>query len=199
MRELLIILVMVAVIAVIWYLRRQSSGRSAHQPESIGRRLTVEATPAKNATIAAQVTPPETGPPASVPGAAEKGAGLFQDAAASAAGAPYVRAADEIEDMTAELSHARQDAERAAERLANRASEALDAIQAAAAVGGGGVPGDGSDRCPPRYPVKGELATMRYRNAGDPTYDQAVPDVCFQSGAAAEAAGLTERGDESRL
>jgi hypothetical protein len=197
-RELLIILVMVAVIAVIWYLRRQSSGPSA-QPESIGRRLTVEATPAKNATIAAQVTPPETGPPASVPGAAEKGAGLFQDAAASAAGAPYVRAADEIEDMTAELSHARRDAERAAERLAYRASEAVEAIQAAAAVGGGAVPGDGSDRCPPRYPVKGDLATMRYRNAGDPTYDQAVPDVCFQSVAAAEAAGLTESGDESRL
>jgi hypothetical protein len=197
-RELLIILVVVAVIAVIWYLRRQSSGPSA-QPKSIGRRLTVEATPAKNATVAARVTPPETGPPTSVPGPAEKGAGLFQVAAASAAGAPYVRAADEIEDMTAELSHARRDAERAAERLAYRASEAVDAIQAAAAVGGGAVPGDGSDRCPPRYPVKGDLATMRYRNAGDPTYDQAVPDVCFQSVAAAEAAGLTESGDESRL
>ena len=81
----------------------------------------------------------------------------------------------------------------------SRASEALQAIQAAAAVDGGAVPGDGSDRCPPRYPVKGDLTTMRYWNPGEPTYDQAVPDVCFQSAAAAEAAGLTESGGESRL
>ena len=196
MRELLFVLVVVMVIAAIWYLRRQSSGLSSH-PKSIGRRPAAEAPPADSTVVAAQVTPRETWPPAAVPGETEKGAGLFQEAAASAAGTPYVRAADQIEDMTTELSEAQLDAERAAERLAIRASEALEAIQAAA-VHGGAVPGDGSDHCPPGYPVKGDLATLRYRNPDDPTYDQAVPDVCFQSVAAAEAAGLTESGDDSR-
>jgi hypothetical protein len=40
---------------------------------------------------------------------------------------------------------------------------------------------------------------MRYLSPDVPTYDQAVPDVCIQSVAAAEAGGLTESGDESRI
>ena len=198
-RETLIFLVIVVVIAIIWYVRRQRATVPAQGESYRQRPPAVEAIPTNLAAEGASVTPPETAPPATVPGAVAEGAGLFQNAAASAAGTPYVRAADHIEAMTAELSKAQRDAERAAERLANRASEALEAIQAAAAVQRGAVPGDGSDRCPHRYPVKGDLTTMRYRNPGEPTYDRAVPDMCFESVAAAEAAGLTESGGEPRL
>ena len=199
MRELLILLVVVAVITVIWYARRQRPTVPAHGESNGQRPPAVKAKRTDPATEGASAPPPETGPPSSVPGAAEKGGGLLQDAAASAAGVPYVRAAEHIEDTAAEFSDARRNAERAAEQRANRASVALTAIQAAAAVDGGAVPGDGSVRCPPRYPVKGDLRTMRYLNPGEPAYDQAVPDVCFESVAAAEAAELTENGGESRI
>jgi hypothetical protein len=198
-RELLILLVVVAVTVVIWYARRHRPTVPAHGESHGQLPPAIKAAPTNMTTEGASAPPSETGPPTSVPGAAEKGAGLFQDAAAATAGVPYVRAADRIEDMAAELSEAGRDAERAAERQANRVTLALTAIQAAAAVDGGAVPGDGSVRCPPRYPVKGDLRTMQYLNPGEPAYDQAVPDVCFESVAAAEAAELTENGGERRI
>jgi hypothetical protein len=120
-----------------------------------------------------------------------KGAGLFQDAAASAAGIPYERAADRIEDMSTDLTIARREAERTAEQLANRAAEALAAIQAAATTHGSAVPGDGTDRCPPNYPVKATVAAMQYHTPGEPTYNLTVPDICLESAEAAEAAGFS--------
>jgi hypothetical protein len=100
--------------------------------------------------------------------------------------------------MTADITNMRRDAERAAERLAKRASNALAAIQIAESARGGAVPGDGSDRCPPSYPVKGDLSTIQYHNPGQSSYDQAVADVCFQNAATAEAAGFSGSGDEGR-
>jgi hypothetical protein len=199
LRELLILLVVVAVIAVIWYARRQSFKLPTHGEGYRQRPPAVKATPTNLAMEDASSTRPETGLPASAPGTSDKGAGLFQDASASAAGVPYFRAVDDIEGMTAELSQARRDAERAAERLANRASGASDAIQAAACMDGRAIPGYGSNSCPPHYPVKGDLTTMRYQSPDVPTYDQAVPDVCLESVAAAEAAGLAKSGREIQL
>jgi hypothetical protein len=43
------------------------------------------------------------------------------------------------------------------------------------------------------------LTTMRYLSPDVPTYDQAVPDVCLESVAAAEAAGLAKSGREIQL
>ncbi len=195
MREPLILLVVVGVIAMIWYLRREHAKLHV-QPKSVGRaRLADEATASEHSTIAGPVGRSETG----AAGRGDKGAALIQDAAASAAGARYLRAADQIEDMTADFANARREAERAAERLANRVSIAVAAIQAADGVRDGAVPGDGSDPCPPSYQVKGDLTTMRYRNPGEPSYDQTVPDICFRSAVAAETAGFSESSLEGRV
>jgi hypothetical protein len=199
MREPLILLVVIAVFAIAWYVRRVSA-KPAAQPKTDGpRRLTAKETQADHASVTVPVSQPEARAPAPEPGPPTEGAGLFREAAASAAGVPYVRAADQLEDLTADLKNARRDAERAAERLANSASTALAAIQAADAARGGAVPGDGSDGCPPSYQVKATLTTMRYCNPGEPSYDRTVAEVCFLSAAAAETAGFTHSGDEGQV
>lgn len=197
MRELLILLIVVAAIAIIWYSWRERGRAAEHRRIVDSRRIALDATGADRASTAAVQAPHEATAPAAAAGPTGKGEGLFQDAAASAAGLRYQRAADQIEDMTASLADARRDAERAAERLANRAAEALATVQAAAAAHGGAVPGDGTDRCPRQYPVKGTMAAMRYHVPGEPSYSRTVPEVCFQSAAAAEAAGFSESGDEA--
>ncbi len=101
--------------------------------------------------------------------------------------------------MTAELERAMQDADRDAQRLTDRADEAIASIQAAAAAHGGAVPGDGTHDCPPTYPVKGNMPTMRYHLPAQPSYGRTIPEVCFQNAAAAEAAGFTESGDETGM
>jgi len=122
---------------------------------------------------------------------------LFQEAADSAAGLPYERATDQMEGMTADLARARRDAEREAARLAGRASDALASIQAAAAAHGGAVPADGTLECPTGYPIKGEIALLRFHNPGQPSYNRTIPEICFQSSEAAEAAGFSETGDDA--
>ncbi len=198
MRELLILLAIVAAIAIIWYVWQVATrivGRQRLIDDS--RPIGPDAAGSDRASMANSVTAPGTAAAAAEPAAAAKGAGLFQDAATSAAGLPYERAADEMERMTADLATARRDAERTAERLANRAAEALAAIQAAAAAHGGAVPGDGTERCPSNYPVKATMAEMRYHIPGAPTYDRTIPDICLLSATAAEAAGFSESARES--
>lgn len=182
MRELLILLVVSAAIAIIWWYLRQRSGTAAAQG-GFGESRRDDQPGARAREVAN--------------GSATNGPGLLQDAASSAAGLPYARAADQIEEMTAEIETARREAERAAKRLGNQAAAALAAVQAAAASHGGAVPGDGTDRCPPDYPVKGSMTAMSYLTPDEPRYDLAVPDVCFQSVAAAVAAGFAERGGQA--
>jgi hypothetical protein len=198
MSELLILMAVVAAFAIIWYLWRERVGASAQHTIDDSRRIAADATKAGRGSVAAMPTPDEAMPPAAQADEPAKGAGLFQDAARSASGLPYERAADQMDELTAELANARRDAERAAERLANRASEALEAVRAAAAAHGGAIPGDGTDRCPLSYPIKGTMMAMQYYLPADPAYTAAVADVCFQSAAAAEAAGFSESGEQAK-
>jgi hypothetical protein len=53
--------------------------------------------------------------------------------------------------------------------------------------------------CPETHPIKGVLLEdgMRiYLKAMDAAYDESVPEICFQSDAAAERAGYVRRGNE---
>jgi hypothetical protein len=187
MRELLILLVVGAAMAIILYTR---PGARRTPPHTAGADRESAADPIINSS---EVTP------AVARGKAANGAGLFQDAAASAAGLPYERAADQLEDLTADLVNARRDADRAAKQLANRAAEALAAVQAVAATHAGAVPADGTDRCPPNYPIKATMAAMQYHIPGEPTYNALVPDVCLESTAAAEAAGFSRSEGEAGI
>ena len=200
MRELLGLLFVIAVIAIIWYLRKQSAQAAEQRKVDEFRRLQAAAAEADRAE---RVSLTAAAPAATVqvdePGPAERGRGLLQDAAETASGQRYGVAADRMEAMTADLERARQDADRAARRLAGRADEALASIQAAAAAHGGAVPGDGTHNCPSSYPVKGNLPSLRYHLPRQPSYDRTIPEVCFQSAAAAEAAGFTESGDETGM
>jgi hypothetical protein len=194
MRELLIPLVVIVAIAIVWYLWKGSDGGDERRSRGVPRRPQLrggeDASPAASAPRATSARVAE-------PGLGERGTGLFQEAADSAAGLRYERAADQMEGLTADLARARQDAEQAAERLASRATDALASIQAAAAAHGGAVPGDGTSDCPSSYPIKGNIASMYYHNPGQPSYNRTIPEVCFQSAEAAEAAGFTESDDEA--
>jgi hypothetical protein len=199
MRELLVLVIVVAAIAIIWYLRQERTRAADPRRNDRSRRIAAEAPGAERASAAAGPRSNEAKASAAEAGPAAEGAGLFQDAAGAAAGLPYERAVDQMEKMTANLADARRDAERAAARLADRATEAIEAIQAAAAAHGGAIPGDGTDRCPPRYPVKGSMTSMRYHLPSEPSYNHTVPEVCFQSAPAAEAAGFSVSSDEARI
>jgi hypothetical protein len=193
MRELLILLVVIAVLVVIWYMRKGSAGGSAQRTVDPSRRI--EGPEAGRVSTTA-TAPPATSTRTAAPGLPERGTGLFQEAADSAAGLRYERAADQMEGLTADLVKARQDADQAAGRLAGRASDALASIEAAASAHGGAVPGDGTHDCPTSYPIKGNMPSMRYHSPGQPSYNRTIPEVCFQSAEAAEAAGFLESGDE---
>jgi hypothetical protein len=54
----------------------------------------------------------------------------------------------------------------------------------------GAVAGDGTHRCPNGYPVKGNASSRIYHVPGSSSYDQTIPEFCFASSAAAEAAGF---------
>jgi hypothetical protein len=195
MREVVILVVVIAVIAIVWY-TREGRGQAIKQRAFDDAARTPEAhLAAARADSPVREMPPGTPASAVAPSRPGKGAGLLQDAAESAAGVPYERAADQIERMTGDLAEVRRDAERNAEQLATRAAEAFAAIQAATAARDGAVPGDGTDRCPGHYPIKAILATMRYLTPDETTYNPVVPDICLESVAAAEAAGF--RGSEA--
>ena len=196
MRELLILLAVIAVLVIIWYLWKESTGASSRRTGDQARRLEARVADHTSLTASASTT---TSARDNAPGLAERRTGLFQEAADSAAGKRYERAADQMEGLTADLAKARKDANQAAERLASRVSEALASIQAAAAAHGGAVPGDGTRECPVSYPIKGNMPSLRFHKPGQPSYDRTIPEVCFQSAEAAEAAGFTESGDEAGM
>jgi hypothetical protein len=192
-RTLLIIVVIIAVIAVIWYLRQQNAKAAEQRKVDEFRRVRSAADAQDRAAVSA------TAAGAAAETARPVRPGLLQEAADTATGREYEKAAGELEEMTADLARAREDADRAAARLAARADEALVAVQAAAKAHGGAVPGDGTHECPPAYPIKGNMPSMRYHLPGQPSYARTIAEVCFQNAAAAEAAGFTEAGDETGM
>jgi small subunit ribosomal protein S6 len=54
----------------------------------------------------------------------------------------------------------------------------------------GAVRGDASGECPEDYPIKGNTSSMLYHSPGSPSYKRTIPEFCFGSVEAAEAAGF---------
>ena len=78
----------------------------------------------------------------------------------------------------------------AAAAVAETESAASAAPEALAEVPAGAVRGDGAADCPDDYPVKGNASSMLYHSPGSPSYKRTVPEFCFASAEAAEAAGF---------
>jgi hypothetical protein len=178
----LIVVIVVVVIAIAWYIWQQNT-RSAERKRAADARW--------------QQTPDEPERTAASHSARE--GGLLQAAADTASGKEYEAATEQLNEMTDRLAAAREQADREAARLAGRADLALASVQAAASAHGGAVPGDGTHDCPPDYPIKGNMPSQLYHLPGQPSYSRTIPEVCFQSVAAAEAAGFTESGDEAGM
>lgn len=53
----------------------------------------------------------------------------------------------------------------------------------------GAVPGDETATCPPGFPVKGNAQSMIYHTLASRVYDQTIPEFCFSTPEAAQAAG----------
>jgi NAD(P) transhydrogenase subunit alpha len=53
----------------------------------------------------------------------------------------------------------------------------------------GAVAANGSRECPQNFPIKGNAPTRIYHEPGNASYDRTIPEYCFDSSAAAEAAG----------
>ena len=178
LQPLIVIAAIIAVIYIIVSLRKQSAKAAEQQKIDEFRRLQTAAA----AQDRAAAKPAGSG-------------GMLQAAADSAAGLRYEKATDELERQTAELAAARAEADRAAARLTGEVDEALAAVQAAAAAHGGAVPGDGTANCPSRYPIKGNMPSMLFHEPWQPAYGRTIAEVCFQTAAAAEAAGFAAASD----
>jgi hypothetical protein len=53
----------------------------------------------------------------------------------------------------------------------------------------GAVAGNGSHDCPDDFPIKGNASSLIYHMPGEASYSQTIPELCFASTPAAEAAG----------
>jgi hypothetical protein len=58
----------------------------------------------------------------------------------------------------------------------------------------GAVEGDGTTDCPPDYPVKGNADSGIYHEPSSRSYSQTIPEYCFATAGAAEAAGFVASG-----
>jgi len=110
-------------------------------------------------------------------------------------------AAAALETMAAAIVAEPAAAEAATEAAAAEAAAAEAATEAAAAeaateaaedddVPEGAVRGDGTGDCPEDYPIKGNATSKLFHSPGSPSYKRTVPEFCFASTAAAEAAGF---------
>jgi small subunit ribosomal protein S6 len=101
-----------------------------------------------------------------------------------------VEAIAEREQLEADAAAALEIAETAAatEAPAGEAAEAAEAAEAD--VPQGAVRGDGTGECPADYPIKGNATSKLYHSPGSPSYKRTVPEYCFASTEAAEAAGF---------
>jgi hypothetical protein len=175
MRELIILLVIIAVIAIIWYLRSPRNQTAAKPKSDEVRGIQGSVGASDRAGGAAAAT---------LPAAAPRGT---TDTVAGMANEPAI---GHLAEPAAAVTLARHDAERAAARLSSRGETAL-AIQTAAAAYGGALPADGTRECPPSYPIKGNATSMHYHEPDSPNYLATIAEYCFSSVEAAEAAGFS--------
>ena len=79
-----------------------------------------------------------------------------------------------------------------ASRAALRAGLAELEAESAVAIPFGAILGDGTASCPPDYPIKGNQQSLIYHEPGQSSYAATIPEFCFASGEAAEAAGFRQ-------
>src|SRR5215213_397270 len=99
-----------------------------------------------------------------------------------------VEAIVEREQLEADAATALEMADTAA-ATETRAAEAT-AVDAGMDVPEGAVRGDGTGECPEDYPIKGNASSKLYHSPGSPSYKRTVPEYCFATVEAAEAAGF---------
>ena len=97
-----------------------------------------------------------------------------------------VEAIAEREQLEADAAAALEMADTAAATEA----PAAEATAAEADVPEGAVRGDGTGECPEDYPIKGNATSKLYHSPGSPSYKRTVPEYCFATTEAAEAAGF---------
>jgi small subunit ribosomal protein S6 len=98
-------------------------------------------------------------------------------------------------EAIAEREQIEADAAAALEMADTAAAAEAPATEAAEADAGAGVPegavrGDGTGECPEDYPIKGNATSKLYHSPGSPSYKRTVPEYCFATTEAAEAAGF---------
>lgn len=98
--------------------------------------------------------------------------------------------ADVVEREELEEDAAAALAKAAADASAESAEPASPTAEAEPGMPAGAVRGDGSRECPEDYPIKGNTTSMLYHSPGSPAYKRTVPEFCFASTEAAEAAGF---------
>jgi hypothetical protein len=59
----------------------------------------------------------------------------------------------------------------------------------------GAVQGDGGRDCPPVYPIKASTHSMLYHTTASHSYSRTIPQLCFTTTSAAEAAGFSPAHD----
>jgi small subunit ribosomal protein S6 len=99
-----------------------------------------------------------------------------------------VEAIAERKQLEADAATALEMADTAA-ATETRAAEAT-AVDAGMDVPEGAVRGDGTGECPEDYPIKGNASSKLYHSPGSPSYKRTVPEYCFTTVEAAEAAGF---------
>jgi ribosomal protein S6 len=170
------------------------------------------------AQAAAATAEPEAGEATSAiePVSAEEARAEVLDAAETAVDTSMRLAADEIrgDELTAEAEaleasgaelaiepveaiaereQLEADAAAALEMTSTAAATETTAVETAAAgtdIPEGAVRGDGTGECPDDYPIKGNATSKLYHSPGSPSYKRTVPEFCFATTEAAEAAGF---------
>ena len=164
-----------ALAVVIAYLERRDpvrtrSATAAEVSQGPGRERTSADVPPPPETESAAPSPAPSGEPAVLFDAAEPPPGAAPQAAPSAA------------EPTTEPSET-------GEPIAGPDAQIASPAPGAEAVPAGAVLGDGTNGCPPDFPIKGNASSMIYHRPGQPSYDRTIPEFCFASEHDAEAAG----------
>ena len=103
-----------------------------------------------------------------------------------------IDAADVVQpEVDVRKEDAPADSEEAA-RAALRAGLAELDAEAAVEAPFGAIVGDGSASCPPDFPIKGNQQSLIFHEPGQSSYAATIPEFCFASREAAEAAGYRQ-------
>ena len=99
-----------------------------------------------------------------------------------------VAAVAEREELEEDAAAALAKAQEAASIVA--AADATAAAETESEMPEGAVQGGETGECPEDYPIKGNATSRLYHSPGSPSYKRTVPEFCFASTEAAEAAGF---------